>query len=256
MNITLAGDWHGNVQHMRWAYAVACRHDTDVIVQLGDFGFGFDKRQYKGTGGRLECVFTHQISKIAQETGIPCYWLDGNHENFDLLEETLADLTPEEDGTYQIAPMVFYIPRGTAMTWGGKRWLCCGGAVSVDKLRPPPGRVPYISWWPQEAITDEDVETCRLAGQADIVLSHDMPFGPTIVDRHLGAYWGEEAQRNTEANQTRLTTILENSGARELFHGHLHIPYTEEIINRNGPVVVTGLNLGGDTSNLYFYQTS
>lgn len=247
MKILLAGDWHGNVGHMRNVFAKACRDEADLVLQLGDFGYGWDKKQFKGTGGKVECKFSHQVSKIAQETGIPCYWIDGNHENFDLLESTLADIAPEDDGVYEIAPMVFYVPRGTLLTLDGLRVLCCGGAVSVDKRKLP--RKEGVSWWPQEAITDADVEKCREAGEAHVVVSHDLPLESPIVDRHLDGYWGQEAVANTAINREKLSEIFNNSGARRLVHGHLHIFYREAVRTARGTLNIWGLD--GDTTPLH-----
>ena len=218
--ILLAGDFHGNVAHAERVFARA-HGEADAIVQLGDYGFGWDRENEK-------CNFTAEIGAMAAAYAIPLYWIDGNHENFDFLEQTLAGLKPQEDGTYRLTddPVgVFYIPRGTVLEWGGKRILCCGGAVSVDKRY----RSNFVSWWWQEAITEDDVDKCADAGPADILLTHDFPWECNVVDRHLDPYWGEEANTNSSHNRMKVSTILDRCGAQQVFHGHLHIPYTEKI---------------------------
>ena len=236
--ILLAGDFHGNANHAERVFWRARAEGAEAVVQLGDYGFGWETRQYKGTGGVVECAFTRTMEKFVARTDIPFYWIDGNHENFDLLESTLGGLYPEDDGTYMLRPGVFYIPRGTMLNWSGVRILCCGGAVSVDRRH----RTPYVSWWPQEAITDENVERCALQGEADILLTHDFPWECNIVDRHLAPYWGEEANTNSSLDRMRVSTILNECRAYAVFHGHLHIPYYEEIRYPNGSAVVKGLD--------------
>jgi Icc-related predicted phosphoesterase len=227
IKLLLAGDWHGDVNHMRGVYAKACRVEADIIVQLGDFGYGWRRSQFKGTGGMVECTFVEQVEKMVKETGIPCYWLDGNHENFDFLYEVeLPRRTPEPDGTYQLREGVFYMPRGTMMHWGGYRFLICGGATSLDRAEREPG----YSWWWQEALTDEDVEKCKAQGRADFLLTHDFPIECTIRDRHLDPYWGPEAMHATMENRKRVSQVLAACKARAVIHGHLHRAYSEQIM--------------------------
>ncbi len=235
--ILLVGDSHGNVGHMKNVFAHAGRVDADMIFQLGDFGFGWEWTQFKGTGGKVECAFSGTMSKYVKQTGIPLYWLDGNHENHDALEDTMATSIPEQDGTFQHADGVFYVPRGTVMTWGVKRFLVCGGAVSVDRKF----RTDYVSWWHQEAITDQQVALCASMGSVDILLTHDFPWECDVVDRHLDPYWGEQAQRDSSHNRQQVSAIMKACGATELYHGHLHHDYDEEI-NVPYAVHVKGLN--------------
>lgn len=239
MRICLAGDIHGNKNHAKNVFSEACHKNADLIIQVGDYGYGWHLTQFKGTGGKVECDFTHFISDLVKETGIPFMWLDGNHENFDHLYETLPDFTPQEDGTFEMAPGVFYIPRGTRLEFGGVKFLVCGGAVSVDKRM----RVPYVSWWAQEALTQEDVDKCARAGKVDVLLTHDFPWEGTIVDRHLDSYWGEQAGYDTAHNRKLVSEILKNSGAKLQVHGHLHIEYDEMICNHS--VHLKGLNCDG-----------
>ncbi|MDA4133710.1 MAG: metallophosphoesterase [Thaumarchaeota archaeon] len=252
MRLLIVGDMHGQTTPMRSVFAYACRVEADQIIQVGDFGYGWERKQYKGGNGLIECAFVRQVEKMVEETGIPLYWLDGNHENFDMLgyvhegEETMnvVKSTPQPDGTHELRPGVFYIPRGTMLERGEKKILVCGGAASVDKAR----RSPYISWWPQETIKDEDVAKCLAAGKADILLTHDLPLEVTVIDRHLEPGWGEEAVHSTYFNRVKVSEILKNSGATLMLHGHLHHSYTEEVSMAHGRVKVIGLDRDGTPS--------
>lgn len=232
MRLLLAADWHGNSQHAQNVFAHAARVGAAAILQLGDFGFGWGSLQRKGTGERYD-LFTDNISKFAERTGIPCYWIDGNHENFDALEERLINgAVLRMDGTWEIADNVFYIRRGTLLNWDGVKFLCCGGASSVDKqwrldkMKHPKS---HAIWWPQENITEADVEKCKAQGKADVLLTHDFPIECKVVDRHLDPSWGEEAQQATIASRYKISGILANCEAKRIFHGHLHLYYSEMI---------------------------
>lgn len=222
--LMLAGDSHGNISYMGGVYNRAQYSDVDAIFQLGDFGYG---RAFNGDGSDN---FTDKVSRLAVLTGIPCYWLPGNHENYDALDALVHDMMPEIDGTYQIEPDVFYVPRGTVLQFGDKRVLCCGGATSVDQDY----RILGKSYWKQELITYADIAKCAEAGKVDWLFAHDFPWECNIMDRHLDPQWGDKAQREVIENRQRISRILDTCGATEMFHGHLHIRYTERITTASG----------------------
>ena len=221
----------------------ACHEDgVEAVVQLGDYGFGWGFSQRKVTGERYD-TFSSHVSKFAQLAGLPVYWIDGNHEGHSALQELVASMEPQPNGTYEIEPSVFYIPRGLVMEFGGLKFLCCGGATSVDQNM----RIPGKSWWPQELITDADVDRCIQAGPVDVVLTHDFPWECEIADRHLSPYWGEKAQHEVIQNRMKVSAILNASGASNLFHGHLHRRYNEKIVTISEKHVwVTGLACNND----------
>ena len=170
----MAGDCHGNSTHVMNVVAHAKRADADAIIQLGDLGYGWRWGQRKITGEHFD-EFTGNVSKFTKAAGIPFYWIDGNHENFNALEDLMEILPVQPDGTYEIEENVFYIPRGTVMCWDGKTFLCCGGACSIDQKM----RTEHVSWWPQELITQKDIDKCAEAGKVDVVLTHDFPSNAT-----------------------------------------------------------------------------
>lgn len=60
-------------------------------------------------------------------------WIDGNHENFDMLYEF-----PLEDKfggkVRQIAPDIYHLDRGQVLTIDGKKIFCMGGAVGGQSV--------------------------------------------------------------------------------------------------------------------------
>ena len=74
---------------------------------------------------------------------------------------------------HQIDEHIFHVLRGEIMTLENKTFLCLGGAVSIDKLY----RTPYISWWPEEEITQHDIDNAiynleKVNYQVDYVITH------------------------------------------------------------------------------------
>lgn len=236
--LLISGDWHANKGHAKNVFKYAQEVGASSIIQVGDFGHAFSLTQFKGTGGKIECEFTHYVAKLVKEFGIKCLWLPGNHENYEFLQNTLDDLTPQNDGTYELYPGLFYIPRGTKLEYDGVSFLCCGGAVSVDKK----SRVPFVSWWKEEAITQKDIDKCAGIGKVDVLLTHDLPLEVTVIDRHLDPYWGEEAARGTYQNRVAVSEILKTSGAKLHLHGHLHFAYSQVVRVDHHPVKVIGLD--------------
>lgn len=243
MRILLLGDVHSDYEYMGRVYSYATKVKADIIIQLGDWGMGFKGFKQFSREGIVECVFTHYVSEMALSSDIPCYFIGGNHENYDWLEELLLFVPNNEDGTYEVAPMVKFIPRGTRLEFDCVRFLCCGGGTSINRG----SLTDYVSWWPQEEITYADVDKCAQAGAAHVLLTHDFPWESNCMDRHLDPYWGEWAQTKVIESRKKVSDILLASHAQYHFHGHLHLDHLEIIsLNSQQQVVLKGLAHNGE----------
>jgi len=226
MRVLLQGDTHGNTNAIINALHEARDRQCERVIQLGDYGYGW--RVWEGRD-----KFTNKVSRWATEIGVPLWWIDGNHENFDLLEAKGAFGAFESK---ELMPNVTYVPRGTVLELGGTRVLFVGGAYSVDKK----WREPHRSWWPQEELTEEDVERCLAAGQVDVVLSHDvahtgfrgaLSLALDETDRNRVAELDHLVWKNDQSfpeagpNRYRLERVLESARPRDWYHGHYHVAY-------------------------------
>ncbi len=250
MKILLVGDQHGDYKYIRKVFLHAKKVEADIIVQLGDYGYGWKVRQFD-EDGVVECSFAHHTSQLTKEFDIFFYWLDGNHENFDWLEAFQADFPDllREDGTWEVAENVFYMPRGNMMIWDDLRFLVCGGGTSTDRNRCR----EFVEWWHQEEITEADVDRCEKAGKADILLTHDFPWEGNILDRHLDPFWGEWAQKQVIKSRHQVSRVLAACGAKTVFHGHLHIAYTEQVEVDGHNVQLYGLDCNGNAMDRVVY---
>ncbi len=215
--VLLAGDTHGNGPWVGTLCKLANQHGCDVILQLGDFGYW----PHTAEGRR----FLDQVDWHAERYGISClYWIDGNHENHDMLAELEAD----EDGFVTIRDRCRYAPRGHRWRWGQVHFGALGGAFSMDHHY----RIEGVSWWPSEILTDADV--ARLGETPlDVLLSHDAPEGAPIRnfelpprDELLCLQVRERILQAVEATQPKLVV-----------HGHWHRRTSSELswtVNRDG----------------------
>lgn len=136
----------------------------DTLIVLGDFGFLWDD-------GKEE----HKALKWLARRPYQLLFIDGCHENFDLLRD--YPVVEYKGGrARKIADNLYYIMRGSILQIEGKRLLCFGGGESEDKEEREEG----INWWRAEMPTTDELEFCAenlaAAGRkVDYILTHDAP---------------------------------------------------------------------------------
>ena len=233
IKILLQGDTHGNKAAILGAFSAAEKSGAELVVVVGDFGYGWDGTYANGS------PWLYFVSKQTKNYNVPLMWLDGNHENFDLLE---AEGAFGAEGTKDVAPGVTYVPRGMVLTLGSSNVLFMGGAYSVDK----PRRTPHVSWWPQEEITGADFE--RMAQNVeytdrpvDIVLTHDAPDVAFRAALRLAASSDEDMEHlvwkndqsfpGAKPNRMTLQAIYDFLKPKPALwvHGHYHTHYTARV---------------------------
>lgn len=146
----------------------------DSIIVLGDFGIFWRK------DGKDSAYWIDLYEKECN--GVHLYWLDGNHENFDIINSWNINKNYEYDNSEHI----HYCPRGFITDidvdcgdhWEARKALFLGGADSVDKFR----RTKHLSWWEEERITEKDIED--IEGSFYYVFTHCGPL--SIVKKNRG----------------------------------------------------------------------
>jgi hypothetical protein len=136
--IYITGDIHGDINR----FNVKKLKKDDILIVCGDFGFIWD-------GGKKE-------EKLLKKLGKKKYsilFLDGTHENFDLLSKY-----PEVDfngGKAQhICGNLYHLLRGEIYTIDDKKIFVFGGGESSEKQL----RIEAGKWWNQEMPTGEEME--------------------------------------------------------------------------------------------------
>jgi predicted phosphodiesterase len=223
--IAFAGDWHENAPWAAKAIKYAKDQGADVILHLGDFGYSYSRR------------FLRDVGAAALFQQLPVLFVDGNHENFDRLNNYPVG----DDGLRQITDNVWHLPRGFRWQWNELRFLALGGAHSVDR----PYRTPGVSWWPEEVLTEEQVNHAISGGPADVLIAHDCPAGVRIpgIDDRVGPppFSPMEILRSDEHRQL-LRRVVDAVRPSWVWHGHYHVAYDTVADLDYGDVRVTGLN--------------
>src|ERR1700690_1788246 len=115
----------------------------DYLVILGDFGLIW--------GGDLK--WEQRWLKWLSDRQYTTLFVDGNHENFDLLYSY-----PVQDfmggKASQIQDSVWWLRRGEVYTINECKCFPFGGALSIDKHWRTPGK----SWWPQEIPSEAEFQ--------------------------------------------------------------------------------------------------
>lgn len=218
MKLGLIGDVHGNVTWAVSAMQYAKDNGAERIVFLGDFGYSFRP------------AFVDALAEASIETDMYVEWIDGNHEDFNHLTNIKFDL----------GERFIYHQRGSIQKIDDTRVMFLGGATSVDRQ----WRVPYREWWPQEALTFMDVARANDFGLADIVLSHDAPYLPPMLDDDTAPFPKIDLEIS-DLHRTIYRKIYSGAQPKAVFHGHYHVFYRKRHAEPWGEVDVHGLNCDG-----------
>lgn len=164
--ILVTGDCHGDYRRFSSKSFPDQKQLTkdDYIIICGDFGFWED------------CGEQRWWLKWLSDKPFTTLWVDGNHENFDLLGT--CPVSRWHGGlVQQIAPSVLHLMRGQIYEIEGSTFFTFGGAQSHDaictlnredpdfrkkkeKLRRLglPYRINHQSWWKEELPDDREMQ--------------------------------------------------------------------------------------------------
>ena len=228
--ITLAGDWHGKVGAAKFALREAAKAGSSVVVHTGDFGIWPD-----GNGR----VFLDHVESLLGKHQLTLIFVDGNHEDFDQLDNYPIS---QQHELRCVRPRLYHAPRGARWNWSGLTWLALGGATSLDR----PGRIPGQTWWPGEEVTWAEAQTALDGGPADVMVTHDCPFGVDIPNLPPASVWLDSELRRANQHRQVMAEVVRGVRPTHLFHGHFHSRYTAELDLGGGlSCEVTGLDRDG-----------
>lgn len=215
--IFITGDTHGEIDIKKFTsknFDSSEMTKDDYVIILGDFGLVWD-------GSDQEKYWLKWLSEKPWTT----LFIDGNHENFDLLE--LFPDIPMFGGTVQqVHDSIFHLKRGEIYTIENLKFFCFGGGMSHDKQFRTPGR----SWWPQEQPTQDEFDygmgkLKQNDYEVDFVLSHVPPLsqlGHFMPRAHLmDGYMQDRTEHMLDA-------FLEKLEFKIWFFGHLHLNETHD----------------------------
>lgn len=220
--ILYLGDIHGNFEYIKGQIKrkqIGNNDDVTYIIQLGDFGIGFNPNSDQQT---LE-----HLNKFLKLRNIIMIAMRGNHDcpNFFKGDHMFSNL--------------MLVPDYTVMDIYGNRHLFIGGAISIDRkmrLKDDTVAARYGStrrsyWFDEKVILDE--EKLSQISNIDILLTHTAPdwctplnkigFGglvdsfsendPTLKD---------ELKEERELMSKIFNLIQKQSFVKNHYYGHFH----------------------------------
>lgn len=209
----VTGDTHGDWSKI-WDWLIRMNFDQNKninVIILGDAGlyWKFDKKD-------AESIIKHHENNFKAHI----FFLDGNHENFDILKT--LQITP--DGVAHISEHIHYLPRGFC-GWlqitsdYGLKIAVCGGADSIDQGR----RLKGISWWEDEKITQKDIDKINQE-HYDYVLTHCCPRSVFEQNKiYLANLTNIPATSILHDSEDMLEQLKNKITFRKWLFGHYHI---------------------------------
>lgn len=227
MKILILGDTHAYDQAIAHAYSEGAELGIGRIFQVGDFGYW----PRKTVPGSTEQQFLTTVNRLGAKYGIPCYWLPGNHEDWDAYDVLIEDGPHDEDG-FAVHGWMRAAPRVHRWEWDGVRFGSVGGAFSIDRSCRKEG----WSWFTQEVPRWEDVTTLGIA-PLDVLLTHDAPLNvATEIHGYKPLRFASTEAEEASRSQAVIASAVANTGPSVVFHGHWHsqVRYTFEGVKVQG----------------------
>ncbi len=161
--IFVTGDTHGiaDIEKLRrFSEETSNLTKADYMIVLGDFG------------GVWSEATLDSYRALYEAFPFTTLFIDGNHENFDLLESFPVEMW-RGGKVHVISSDLIHLMRGQIYELGGKTFFTFGGATSLDRYR----RVEGVSWWRRELPTYEELDEGIAAlrergGKVDFILTH------------------------------------------------------------------------------------
>lgn len=182
----------------------------DYVIICGDFGCIWD-------GDKGDKFWLDWLESLPWQT---CF-IDGNHENFDLLEKYPTQIW-HHGQVHRIRSNIFHLRRGEIYEIDGYRFFCFGGGASHDVAY----RVSSINWWQQELPTMAEMKNARynleqVDWKVDYVLTHDVFRGHKFADKYdvdMSVY-----DSGYYDVQEFLKEIEKKLDYKVWMHGHYHV---------------------------------
>ena len=161
--VYVTGDLHGDYSRFKRPEMKKLRAG-DILLVCGDFGFIWDNSKQE-----------QAVLKKLSEKKYTIAFVDGCHENFDLLQQ--YRLVRWRGGVARlIAPNIFHLQRGEIYTIENQKYFAFGGGHSQDyEYRRDTG-----NWWRQEQPTHDEIRRAirnlnRNQATVDYIITHEPP---------------------------------------------------------------------------------
>ena len=212
--IYLTGDIHGDISVNRLGSKRFTKQASltkeDYVIILGDFGLVWDNSAQE-----------RYWLKWLNNKNFTTLFIDGNHENFDLLYQ--YPVKEWQGGlVHEIRPSIFHLMRGHTFNIDNHNIFVMGGAASTDKVYRKEGK----SWWKQEIPNKEEInhalDTLENHNyKFDYILTHNAPIN------YMPELTSTDRVDKEEVTLLRLfQKIYNEANFKHWYFGHHHINRT------------------------------
>lgn len=175
----------------------------DYVIVCGDFGGVWDGRWHD-----------HKCMKDLEARNFTTLFIDGNHENFHLLNRMPMEVW-NGGKVHRVGKGVLHLMRGQVFALEGMTFFTMGGGYSIDRAYRTPGR----SWWPEEMPSDAErreamANLARHGYSVDVILTHAAP--ESLMNLFFPDHAGELPLN------LFLQEVMDRTAYRRWFFGHLH----------------------------------
>ncbi len=233
--IYITGDTHGEFgrfSNKRMRKQGLELGENDFVIVCGDLGLCWAKDK----------TFTYNCKNFAEKK-YTTLWIQGNHENYDMIEEYPIEEWHGGKVRHIVKDKVILLERGQVFEIDGKTFFTFGGAASHDvqggildredidfdddrrkAIRSNlPFRIKHESWWEQELPSEEELEEGRknLAKhgyKVDYVLTHCCATKiQELIDKGPGHLY------STDVLTDFLQEVEEKLEYKHWYFGHYHM---------------------------------
>ena len=165
--IYVTGDCHGDYRRFNSDYFqdMSSLNKDNYVIICGDFGLWDESAERQ------------RDLDLLNDLPFTTLWVDGNHENYDLLKK--YEVKKWKGGKVQyIRSSIIHLLRGQVFEIEGKKFFTFGGASSHDVnggifskddphlkqrmmiayMRGLPFRIEHLSWWKEELPSEEEMQ--------------------------------------------------------------------------------------------------
>lgn len=218
-HLLICSDIHSNIDIIP-NYVRDMELKNCAIIQVGDFGMGFDRRFKEDK--RMKYLNDRLINSNSD-----LFVLRGNHDN-----------PAYFDGEYKLSNLTL-LKDYSVVVINGINILCVGGAYSVDRV----GRLGYMDkrrkfdYWVDEPFVFDE-EKIKSFRNINIVCTHSSPnFCMPLSKSGLKEFMlkdpkiGDDVTTERHELAVMYNILSENNDISDWYNGHFHKPFTSYMDN-------------------------
>lgn len=223
--LIFTGDWHSEFDRAYRQIKALDLKDCDIF-QVGDFGVGFEKKN-------KEIRRLNRLNENLKRRNINLYAIRGNHDD------------PEYFNGDMVFSNITLLKDYSIIESSGKRILCVGGAISIDRMSNPEekmyngkswkGRKEGINYWVNEKFFLK-LDELRNVEKIDVVITHSAPgFCHPRIKSGIEK-WAkydntliQECDQERADIQTMYDVLKLSNNIEHWFYGHFHHESVEYI---------------------------